>query len=72
MTSHPRDMNTKVIDVIKHSHKVCEHFHLPIQSGCDAILARMNRGYTTADYRRQQRYLTARRQNRQQKDIDEP
>jgi tRNA-2-methylthio-N6-dimethylallyladenosine synthase len=52
MTSHPRDMNAKAINVVKHSRKVCEHFHLPIQSGCDAILARMNRGYTTADYRR--------------------
>lgn len=52
MTSHPRDMNTKAIGVIKNSRRVCEHFHLPIQAGCDAILARMNRGYTTADYRR--------------------
>lgn len=52
MTSHPRDMNAKAIGVIKNSRRVCEHFHLPIQAGCDAILARMNRGYTTADYRR--------------------
>lgn len=52
MTSHPRDMNIKAIEVIKSSRKVCEHFHLPIQAGCDEILARMNRGYTTADYRR--------------------
>lgn len=50
MTSHPRDMNDKVIDVIKDSKKVCEHFHLPIQSGSDEILRRMNRGYTTKYY----------------------
>ncbi len=30
---------------------VCEHLHLPMQSGSDRILGRMNRGYTTADYR---------------------
>ena len=31
--------------------KVCPHFHLSLQSGCDATLARMNRRYNTADYR---------------------
>ncbi|MGL5514106.1 MAG: tRNA (N6-isopentenyl adenosine(37)-C2)-methylthiotransferase MiaB, partial [Sporomusa sp.] len=51
MTSHPRDMNSRVIDTIKQSKKVCQHFHLPIQSGSDAILKQMNRGYTTAYYR---------------------
>lgn len=51
MTSHPRDMNNRVIDTIKQSKKVCQHFHLPIQSGSDAILEQMNRGYTTAYYR---------------------
>ncbi len=52
MTSHPRDMNDKVIAAVKASHHVCEHFHLPIQAGNDTILAAMNRGYSTADYRR--------------------
>ncbi|HEY3425878.1 MAG TPA: tRNA (N6-isopentenyl adenosine(37)-C2)-methylthiotransferase MiaB [Negativicutes bacterium] len=51
MTSHPRDMNDKVLDVIYNSKKICEQFHLPIQSGSDFILERMNRGYTTAYYR---------------------
>ena len=51
MTSHPRDMNEDVIAVIASSSKVCEHFHLPIQSGSDSVLTRMNRGYTKADYR---------------------
>ncbi|MBR0398572.1 MAG: tRNA (N(6)-L-threonylcarbamoyladenosine(37)-C(2))-methylthiotransferase MtaB [Eubacterium sp.] len=31
--------------------KLCPHFHLSLQSGCDATLARMNRGYTAAEYR---------------------
>lgn len=51
MTSHPRDMNDKVIDTIRKSKKICEHFHLPIQAGSDTILERMNRGYTTSYYR---------------------
>jgi tRNA-2-methylthio-N6-dimethylallyladenosine synthase len=52
MTSHPRDMNARVIDAVKNSRHVCEHFHLPIQAGSDAVLKAMNRGYTAADYRR--------------------
>lgn len=51
MTSHPRDMNEAVIQAIANSEKICEHFHLPIQSGSDTILANMNRGYTVAYYR---------------------
>jgi len=35
-----------------HTGKLCDQFHLPLQSGCDATLARMRRRYTTADYRR--------------------
>ena len=52
MTSHPRDMNAKVIAVIKHGQRICEHFHLPVQSGSDIVLQRMNRGYTTEYYRK--------------------
>ncbi|MBC8015689.1 MAG: tRNA (N6-isopentenyl adenosine(37)-C2)-methylthiotransferase MiaB [Sporomusaceae bacterium] len=51
MTSHPRDINDKVIDVIANSKKICAYFHLPVQSGSDAILKLMNRGYTTGYYR---------------------
>jgi len=51
MTSHPRDMSDKVIQTIAQSSKICKHFHLPIQSGSDEILQRMNRGYTTEYYR---------------------
>ncbi|WP_428834969.1 tRNA (N6-isopentenyl adenosine(37)-C2)-methylthiotransferase MiaB [Sporomusa ovata] len=51
MTSHPRDMNTKLIDIIKNSNRICEHFHLPVQSGSNSILKQMNRGYTTEYYR---------------------
>ncbi len=52
MTSHPRDMNDKVIAAIESSRHICEQFHLPVQSGSNAILKAMNRGYTTEDYSR--------------------
>lgn len=52
MTSHPRDMNAKVIEAVGAGAKLCEHFHLPIQSGSDTILREMNRGYTTDYYRK--------------------
>lgn len=50
MTSHPRDMDEEVIKVIATSEHICENFHLPLQSGGDATLARMNRGYTAKKY----------------------
>lgn len=57
MTSHPRDMTEKVIDVIAASRHICEHFHLPIQSGSDEIMRRMNRGYNRAIYRKIVNYI---------------
>lgn len=50
MTSHPRDFTDELIETIASSSKVCEHFHLPIQSGSDRILKLMNRGYTRERY----------------------
>lgn len=50
MTSHPRDFTDKLIETIKDSTKVCEHFHLPIQSGSNRVLKKMNRGYTREYY----------------------
>jgi tRNA-2-methylthio-N6-dimethylallyladenosine synthase len=50
MTSHPRDFTDELIETIASSSKVCEHFHLPIQSGSDRILKLMNRGYTKERY----------------------
>ncbi len=50
MTSHPRDFSTKLINVIAQSKRVCEHIHLPVQSGSNEILKRMNRGYTRERY----------------------
>jgi tRNA-2-methylthio-N6-dimethylallyladenosine synthase len=50
MTSHPRDFNLDIIQAIQDSPKFCEQFHLPIQSGSNYILDRMNRGYTVEHY----------------------
>jgi len=49
-TSHPKDLSSELIDAIAHLDKVCEHVHLPVQSGSNSILRRMNRSYTRDDY----------------------
>ncbi len=51
MTSHPRDLTDKVIDTIKNSKHICDHFHLPVQYGTDKMIKAMNRGYTISYYR---------------------
>ena len=50
MTSHPKDASDALIDVIAKAKHVEPHFHLPLQSGSDAVLARMNRRYTLEKY----------------------
>ena len=50
MTSHPKDLSGKLIDRIAALPKICEHVHLPLQSGSDKILKKMSRGYTSEDY----------------------
>lgn len=52
LTSHPRDMSDDIIDAVRDLPKVCEYFHLPLQSGDDQILKAMNRGYTVDHYRK--------------------
>ena len=51
MTSHPRDLDEETMDVMMKYPNICNHLHLPVQSGSDEILKRMNRGYTTEKYR---------------------
>lgn len=50
ITSHPKDLSDKLIEIVAHGRKLCEHFHLPIQSGSNFILQRMNRKYTREYY----------------------
>ena len=50
LTSHPKDLSDDLIDVVANSSKISKHFHLPIQSGSNSVLARMNRKYTREHY----------------------
>lgn len=50
MTSHPKDLTDDVILACKECNKVCEHIHLPVQSGSTSLLNRMNRKYTKEQY----------------------
>ena len=50
MTSHPKDASRKLIDVIAAEERICNHLHLPVQSGSDRILNEMNRHYTVQQY----------------------
>lgn len=50
LTSHPKDMSDKLIDTIASCKKVCEHVHLPAQSGSNRVLQAMNRKYTIEEY----------------------
>lgn len=50
MTSHPKDLTDDVILACKECNKVCEHIHLPVQSGSTNLLKRMNRKYTKEQY----------------------
>jgi tRNA-2-methylthio-N6-dimethylallyladenosine synthase len=49
-TSHPKDLSEELIQAFSKLSKLCEHIHLPFQSGSDRILRRMNRGYTKETY----------------------
>lgn len=51
VTSHPADFSDRLIDAMKRLPRVCEHLHLPLQSGSDTILERMKRNYTYPEYR---------------------
>src|ERR1700736_3319970 len=51
LTSHPRHVHDDLLFAIRDLPRVCEHLHLPFQSGDDAILKQMRRRYTTDEYR---------------------
>ena len=50
MTSHPKDLSDELIEVMGKSHKICNHLHLPLQSGSSRILKEMNRHYDKEQY----------------------
>ncbi len=49
-TSHPKDMTDEVLEVIAKHENICNYIHLPVQSGNDDVLTRMNRSYTREWY----------------------
>jgi tRNA-2-methylthio-N6-dimethylallyladenosine synthase len=51
ITSHPNHMTEDLARTIGDHPRISRYLHLPVQSGSDAVLARMNRGYTTDEYR---------------------
>lgn len=57
MTSHPKDAGKKLIDVMAASRHIAHQFHLPLQSGSNAILEAMNRRYTAEKYTETLDYL---------------
>ena len=51
VTNYPKDMTYELLGAVRDLPKVSPYLHVPLQSGSDAVLARMRRGYTVADYR---------------------
>ena len=49
-TSHPQDLSPELIEAFATCRHLCEHLHLPVQSGSDTVLARMRRGYSRDEY----------------------
>lgn len=50
VTSHPKDFSDELINAMKNNDKVMPYLHLPLQSGSDRILSKMNRKYSYAEY----------------------
>ena len=61
MTSHPKEMSARLIDLYATTPKLVSHLHLPVQSGSDRVLAAMKRGYTALEYKSVVRRLRAAR-----------
>lgn len=57
MTSHPKDVSERLIDIIAAQPKIARQFHLPLQSGNNRILSEMNRRYTRESYLRIIEYM---------------
>ena len=56
-TSHPQDLSPELIEAFATLEKLCEHLHLPVQSGSDSVLTRMRRGYNCKEYLQRIRLL---------------
>ena len=50
LTSHPKDLSPALIEIMTSGSRIAKHIHLPVQSGSDEVLRRMNRHYTAVEY----------------------
>lgn len=50
VTSYPHDFSDDILEVMANSPRICRYLHVPVQSGSDRVLARMNREYTASEY----------------------
>ena len=62
-TSHPRDFVKEIVDAIDDNPVLCNHVHLPVQSGSSDVLARMQRLYTRDEYMRRIDWMKKARRN---------
>jgi len=62
-TSHPRDFVKDIVDAIDENPVLCNHVHLPVQSGAPSVLERMQRLYTRGDYLRRIEWMKNARRN---------
>ncbi len=62
-TSHPRDFTRDIVDVIDAVPTLCDHVHLPVQSGSTAVLRAMNREYTRDWYLERISWIKAAKRN---------
>ncbi|MGH9621634.1 MAG: tRNA (N6-isopentenyl adenosine(37)-C2)-methylthiotransferase MiaB [Bryobacteraceae bacterium] len=62
-TSHPRDFVKPIVDAIDAHPALCNHVHLPVQTGSDAVLSRMQRLYTRDEYMRRIEWMKAARRD---------
>ena len=62
-TSHPRDFVKDIVDAIEENPVLCNHVHLPVQSGSDSVLDRMQRLYTRSEYMRRIEWMKSARRD---------
>src|SRR5438128_1908590 len=60
-TSHPRDFRKSIVDAIDQNTTLCNHVHLPVQSGSSQVLAAMQRSYTREEYMQRIQWMKAAR-----------
>src|SRR5580692_8163942 len=63
ITSHPRDFVKEIVEAIDGNPALCNHVHLPVQSGSDRVLDRMQRLYTRGEYMRRIEWMKKARRN---------